>query len=433
MSNNSYEADYKNIVRDVLENGEWSDNRTGIRTKSINGMMLKSDLREGFPILTSSKRGYKYVAAELECFIKGITDKRMFQNRNCHIWDEWCNPKKVPYAHDEETKKRMMEEPDLGKVYGYNWNNYEGSENKVIYISNDKFSHIKLADLSLYTLTKDDLNLQNILNKSEHWRRFKRSYNEECLVKIHEFWKYAYEQKCLCEEWIDYDTYIVDVVQLPQFVAFIREPYKYKLTPQYYKSEVYSKETCVFAANHQLLYNMSLNSETDKKDEDKIPVFALPVNQLKEIIDTARKDPSSRRLLCNAWHPCLVDEMSLTPCVYAWQLIINKESGYADLVYYQRSADLLLGVPANMSSYSMLLILLCKELGYTPRYVSAMMSNVHIYENHIEGAKILLDREVFDLPEIELTRFESIYTFEYTDFNLKNYKCGEKINFDVAI
>ena len=252
-------------------------------------------------------------------------------------------------------------------------------------------------------------------------------------MKIHEFWKYAYEQKCLCEEWIDYDTYIVDVVQLPQFVAFIREPYKYKLTPQYYKSEVYSKETCVFAANHQLLYNMSLNSETDKKDEDKIPVFALPVNQLKEIIDTARKDPSSRRLLCNAWHPCLVDEMSLTPCVYAWQLIINKESGYADLVYYQRSADLLLGVPANMSSYSMLLILLCKELGYTPRYVSAMMSNVHIYENHIEGAKILLDREVFDLPEIELTRFESIYTFEYTDFNLKNYKCGDKINFDVAV
>jgi thymidylate synthase len=70
-------------------------------------------MSEGFPLLTTKKVPMRVLAVELEGFIKGIHSKKWFQERNCHIWDERCNPQKVAYGHDEETKKKMLEEDDL--------------------------------------------------------------------------------------------------------------------------------------------------------------------------------------------------------------------------------------------------------------------------------------------------------------------------------
>jgi thymidylate synthase len=78
----------------------------------------------GFPAVTTKKMALRVMMVELEAFIKGITDKRWLQERDCHIWDEWSNPKKVPYGNDEETHARMREESDLGPVYGFQWRHY---------------------------------------------------------------------------------------------------------------------------------------------------------------------------------------------------------------------------------------------------------------------------------------------------------------------
>ena len=86
-------------------------------------------MKNGFPLLTTKKVPYRLVATELEFFIKGITDKKWLQDRNNHIWDEWCTPLKIPYANDEETKKRMLEERDLGTIYGWEWRHF-GAEYK---------------------------------------------------------------------------------------------------------------------------------------------------------------------------------------------------------------------------------------------------------------------------------------------------------------
>lgn len=118
---------YTDILKNILDDGDWKDTRTGIRAKSITGEIFKHDMRTGFPLLTTKKMGMKSISAELEFFIKGLSDKSWLQDRGCHIWDEWCNPKKVPYAHDEETKTKMEAENDLGAIYGVqwtNWNNY---------------------------------------------------------------------------------------------------------------------------------------------------------------------------------------------------------------------------------------------------------------------------------------------------------------------
>ncbi len=120
---------YLELVRNVLENGVKKDDRTGIGTIAISGAMFQHDMSEGFPLLTTKKVPFRLVASELEFFIKGLTDKLWLINNNNHIWDEWANPEKAPYGHDEESKKRMMEERDLGPVYGFQWRHF-GAEYK---------------------------------------------------------------------------------------------------------------------------------------------------------------------------------------------------------------------------------------------------------------------------------------------------------------
>jgi len=115
---------YLDIIRKILEHGDWKDNRTGIRTIALAGAMFEHDMSKGFPLLTTKRVPFRLVASELEFFIKGVTDKKWLQERKNHIWDEWCNPEKVPYGHDEETKKKMMAERDLGPIYGFQWRHF---------------------------------------------------------------------------------------------------------------------------------------------------------------------------------------------------------------------------------------------------------------------------------------------------------------------
>lgn len=115
---------YLDIVRDILENGERKRNRTGIDTLSVPGVMFRHDMGDGFPLLTTKSVPLRLVASELEFFIKGITDKRWLQERDNHIWDEWCTPLKIKYGNDEATKKRMLEERDLGPLYGWQWRHF---------------------------------------------------------------------------------------------------------------------------------------------------------------------------------------------------------------------------------------------------------------------------------------------------------------------
>ncbi|OGH74162.1 MAG: thymidylate synthase [Candidatus Magasanikbacteria bacterium RIFCSPLOWO2_12_FULL_43_12] len=115
---------YLNIVQKILNEGVEKTDRTGTGTLAIAGAMFEHDMGKGYPLLTTKKMPFKIMATELEFFIKGITDKQWLLDRNCHIWDEWCNPKKVPYAHDEETKLKMKNERDLGAIYGFQWRHF---------------------------------------------------------------------------------------------------------------------------------------------------------------------------------------------------------------------------------------------------------------------------------------------------------------------
>lgn len=119
---------YHDILKQVLAEGCISGNRTDTNAIRTTGAMFKHNMRDGFPLITTKKINPKTVFAELEFFIKGLTDKQWLKDRNCNIWNDWCNPQKVAYGHDEDTKAKMAEENDLGEVYGYVWNQWDIDE-----------------------------------------------------------------------------------------------------------------------------------------------------------------------------------------------------------------------------------------------------------------------------------------------------------------
>lgn len=273
--------EYKRCVSEILSNGERKANRTGVDTYAIPGFMFSHDMSQGFPLLTTKKMSLRLIASELEFFIKGITDKKWLQERNNHIWDEWCSPDEVPYATDEETKAKMLQESNLGPIYGKQWRNFNS------------------------------------------------------------------------------------------------------------------------------------------------------IDQLKQVVETLKKNPNDRRMIVSAWNPVDIPHMALPPCHYAFQVtVIN---GKLNLLWNQRSVDVALGLPFNIASYGLLLHLLAKESGLKEGKLVGFLADTHIYKNHIKGICTQTTREPFPLPKIVTENFTSIFDWKYTDTKLINYQSWEKIDFEIAV
>ncbi len=122
---NLYNKQYLDLVESILNEGIEAPCRTGNKVLVKLNQHLTWDLNEGFPILTFRQIPFKGVKGELSCFLEGITDKKVFEERGCKYWNDWCNPKKVPYSDKEGMKK----ENDLGNIYGFNWLHF-GAEYK---------------------------------------------------------------------------------------------------------------------------------------------------------------------------------------------------------------------------------------------------------------------------------------------------------------
>ena len=124
------------------------------------------------------------------------------------------------------------------------------------------------------------------------------------------------------------------------------------------------------------------------------------VDQFKKIITEIKKNPYSRRLMVSAWNPADMDDMVLPPCHHGFQIYINNKR--MSLMWQQRSADIFLGLPYDIVMYGLLLEMLCKGLGYIPNQLIASLGDCHLYNNHLEQAKLQLSREPYALPKIRI-------------------------------
>jgi thymidylate synthase len=271
---------YLDLVKHVLEKGDFKEDRTGTGTKSVFGYQMRFDLSKGFPMLTTKKLHLKSIIYELLWFLKGDTNIKYLNENGVRIWNEWAD-----------------ENGDLGPVYGFQWRNWNGDN----------------------------------------------------------------------------------------------------------------------------------------------------IDQIKELIDNLKKNPNSRRMLVSAWNPSVLPDASksfnenilqgkaaLPPCHAFFQFYVN--DGKLSCQLYQRSADIFLGVPFNIASYSLFTLMIAQVCGYKPGDFIHTFGDAHIYTNHFDQVKLQLTRPPKQLPTIEInSEITDIFNFSFEDFKLINYDPDPHIKGDVAV
>jgi len=263
------EQTYLGMLRNVRDNGEERDDRTGVGTYSIFGAQARYDLRAGFPLLTTKRVFWKGVVHELLWMLGGGTSTTYLQENGVHIWDEWEGV-----------------DGYLGPIYGAQW----------------------------------------------------RAWTADRL---------AYDQ-------------------------------------------------------------------------------------ISDVIDGIRTNPMSRRHIVSAWAVHELDEMALPPCHLLFQFYVTS-GGYLDCQLYQRSADMFLGVPFNIASYSLLMHMVATVTGHKPRYFIHTIGDAHIYRNHIDQVKKQLSREPRNPPVVALPPLDDIDDFRFDDIVLHGYDPHPSIKAPVAV
>lgn len=266
---------YKELLLKLINKGTIAESRAG-KVIKLSHELISFDLKEGFPAITARKFHFKPMAAELACFVKGITDNEEFKQRGCNIW--------TANLDDFNQRNGTPDNTDLGPIYGAQWRDF------------------------------------------------------------------------------------------------------------------YSKD------------------------------------QMRDVIDRVKRDPFDRRLVVSAWNPMQLDQMALPPCHIMWQL--NSVDGKRlDLIFYMRSVDMALGFPFDIASYALLLHLICHETGYWPGKVTAVLADVHIYKQNLEGVMEYLAADTHPLPRLllEMPLGAKVEDFEPRHAELMNYKHGPNVKMEMAV
>ena len=158
----------------------------------------------------------------------------------------------------------------------------------------------------------------------------------------------------------------------------------------------------------------------------------IHVDQITKVISEIRENPSSRRLIVSAWNPAEIHTMALPPCHVLFQFYINQ--GELSCQLYQRSADLFLGVPFNIASYSLLTMMVAQACDLKPGDFVHTFGDLHLYSNHLEQAREQLSRDCRTLPRMQLNpATKRIEDFQFEDFTLLDYDPHPSIRAPIAV
>lgn len=156
------------------------------------------------------------------------------------------------------------------------------------------------------------------------------------------------------------------------------------------------------------------------------------IDQLSNVIEKIKTNPDDRRMIVCSWNIGDINKMALPPCHCFFQFYVA--DGKLSCQLYQRSADIFLGVPFNIASYSLLTQMIAQITGLKPGEFIHTLGDAHLYANHIEQAKLQLIRTPFKLPEIHINpHIKSLFDFKYEDFELIGYEAHPHIKATVAV
>ncbi|QWD74616.1 thymidylate synthase [Polynucleobacter sp. TSB-Sco08W16] len=156
------------------------------------------------------------------------------------------------------------------------------------------------------------------------------------------------------------------------------------------------------------------------------------IDQISEVVETIKKNPDSRRIIVSAWNVADIPRMALAPCHAFFQFYVA--DGKLSCQLYQRSADIFLGVPFNIASYALLTHMMAQQCNLEVGDFIWTGGDCHLYSNHLEQVDLQLSREFFPLPKLNILRKpESIFDYEFEDFEIVGYESHPHIKAPVAI
>lgn len=526
---------YENLLKNILDNGEMVNTRNGGRL-TIYGYQMRFNLKDGFPIVTTSKKRFDWIVQELIWFLNGETNTKQLKEWGNPIWD-----------------LNADENGNLKKIYGMQWRRWESTgytKPKIInrrLITTDtkpyKFEY-KLLDID-YTNSDDLVGTIQINNTGEQYRVIKKldkinAKNSEYLIqfdngavreasrpnirsgvvknyytpnvygvgcvgnnnftpsyrkKAYDLWNnmmarcynikdpnyhnYGGKGIGVSNDWKCFENFLADLCKIPGYENWLIKSNKYELDKDYYGSNGYSLNTCVFLSkqdnvmyatskpikvtvdNVEYLYESAsvfakefmldnrrvseqLNGikveypeykiEFLNLDDNKILRRELFIDQIQRSITLAKKAPYSTRNIVTAWNPSDMDEMKLPPCHKDFQIHCLPDNKLI-LQFSMRSTDAALGLPYNISSYALLAHLYGIVLNREPIQLICDLGNVHLYESHIENARKQVLREPYELPQLNIKHEipEDLKNMQPEWFELIGYKSHPYIKYEMVV
>lgn len=384
---NNLDKQYIDLLQDILHNGIKKSDRTGTGTLSVFGRQIRHRMSEGFPLLTTKKMPWKQIVTELLWFLRGDTNIRYLVDNGCNIWN--------------------------GDAY----KNY----------------------------TKKVLNMTSI-------------------------------------EQLGYGGYIIG--NDGGFLPFSLEEFIYKIKEDKGFAKQWGELGPIYGKQWRNWYSVAWEKEQRQK-EDSVHNH---IDQISNLINDLKKNPDSRRLMVNAWNVGEIEQAVLPPCHYGfqvWTRELNKNQGWEryqlllkkisekelqtkyrndergtwigfkkfrledanyicdnenipkrtiSLMWNQRSCDFPLGIPFNIASYGLLLMILAKYVNMVPDELIGNLGDCHIYLNQIEGIKEQIIRTSFDLPIVAISDkiVNDVSEYDLKDFSLIEYQSHPKISFPLS-
>lgn len=155
------------------------------------------------------------------------------------------------------------------------------------------------------------------------------------------------------------------------------------------------------------------------------------IDQIAKVLDLIRTHPDSRRMIVTAWNPAQIDSMALPPCHALFQFYVA--DGRLSCQLYQRSCDMFLGVPFNIASYALLTLMMAQQADLEPGEFVWTGGDCHIYDNHVEQVLEQLSRKPYPYPTMRIRKADSIFSYQYEDFEVVDYQCHPAIKAPVAV
>lgn len=420
---NSIDKSYINLIKKICLEGHEvtpSEDRTGTGYKIIPSACIEHDMSEGFPLIGLKFTAFKTMATELEGFLKGITNKSWYEERKCMIWSNWSAPK-------------AYHPSDLGTIYSASYRSiYSPSDEKVWVkckkVAFDKDKHFKLE-------TVDHVN-QNFDKKVyDEMDESVRELIFSSWVKVINT-AFARNDVFVDKRWFTFKGFVETVGSVVGFYEYLSGKITGGLTEEYFDSNVFSPETCVFLPS-DLTDSSKYRCRMAERKNGYILRPRLFIDQIENLINLLKKDSASRRGEVVAWYPPFLDNAALPPCHDSF--VVSVINNKVNLTFRMRSNDVFLGLPFNIASYGLLLSLIAKELGADVGILTAHLSNVHLYSNHLQGARELMVRaHSFKPNKVKLNiskDFESIVDggFSRDHVSIENYKHLPAIKAPVAV